>query len=101
MAYSATTVLPLEVGALTRTPPRPASSFSIASRWNASSSNGSVASNWSTSEAAIIDGALRAPGSYADERRRHVGDPGAVAVRLDVGQNVGQNLVGMAAVGAD
>ena len=32
IAYSATTVLPLDVGALTSTPPRPLSSFSIASR---------------------------------------------------------------------
>jgi hypothetical protein len=32
MAYSATIVLPLDVGALTRTPPLPPSSFSIASR---------------------------------------------------------------------
>jgi hypothetical protein len=31
MAYSATTVLPLEVGALTRTPPECDSSFSMAS----------------------------------------------------------------------
>lgn len=44
MQYSATTVFPLEVGALTRTPLWD-SSFSIASLWKSSSGQGSVAPN--------------------------------------------------------
>ena len=44
MAYSATTVLPLEVGAQTSTP-APESSLSMASSWNASSGQGKEDAN--------------------------------------------------------
>src|SRR5260370_7883914 len=44
---------------------------------------------------------VRPPLSQANQLRRHVRDPGAVRVRLDVGEGGGQHLVGVAAVSAD
>src|SRR6266571_7835792 len=59
-AYSATTVLPLEVGVLTSTP-IPASSFSAASTWKASIGHGSVA--WKASTGLVVRTSPAYPGS--------------------------------------
>src|SRR5216683_6916652 len=92
IAYSATTVLPLDVGALTRTPPTPVSSLSIASPWNGSSLKGRVASKSSTRGSTAFK---------SHQLSRHVGDPRPVRVRLDIPESGSQHLVGVPAVGAD
>src|SRR4029077_10955201 len=99
ITYSATTVLPLLVGALTSTP-RLASSRCSASTWKSSRRKGRVASKAAT-RSSVGGAARRLTGrSQVEELEARLGDQRLPLV-LDVAQHLLADLVGVAAVAAD
>src|SRR5437588_2082320 len=99
ITYSATTVLPLLVGALTSTPRR-LSRLCSASTWKSSRRKGRVASKAATRSS--TGGAARRliRGSQVEELEARLGDQRLPLV-LDVAQHLLTDLVGVAAVTAD
>src|SRR5437870_6574225 len=95
MTYSATTVLPLEVGALTSTP-RDCSSLMIASRWKSSRRKGSVA--WYPAISASTSSWRLPITSYMEQLEARPGDQ-CLAVVVDEAKHLLAHLVGVAEIG--
>src|SRR5438477_7003630 len=97
MTYSATTVLPLDVGALTSTP-RDRSSLTMAWRWKPSRRKGRVA--WYPAISASTSSGRPPFPSYMEQFEARPGDQ-RLAVIVDEAKHLLAHLVGMAAVRAD
>src|SRR5438067_2493195 len=96
--YSATTVLPLDVGALTRTP-RDCSSLAIASRWKSSSANGNVA--WYALISASTSRRRLPMTSYMQDFEVRPGDQSAVSMVVDEPQHLLAHLIDVFRLSAD